>query len=140
MLRRFEQINENSERQWGKMNVNEMVCHITDQLRMALGEIDYRDKSSFVSRTIIKFLAVYVIQAPKEKVQTLYELDPMKGGTQPTQLEQDKTVFVEKLQMLCDRAPDEPLHAHGTFGKMSRRQWGILIYKHLDHHFRQFNA
>jgi len=29
---------------------------------------------------------------------------------------------------------------HDFFGKMTREEIGILAYKHLDHHLRQFGA
>lgn len=31
-------------------------------------------------------------------------------------------------------------HKHPFFGKMTDDEWGILQYKHLDHHLRQFNV
>jgi hypothetical protein len=30
--------------------------------------------------------------------------------------------------------------AHSFFGPMTPQEWGILMYKHLDHHLRQFGA
>jgi hypothetical protein len=29
---------------------------------------------------------------------------------------------------------------HPAFGKLSKRAWGVLIYRHMDHHLRQFGA
>ena len=29
---------------------------------------------------------------------------------------------------------------HPAFGRMSHRAWGVLGYRHLDHHFRQFGV
>jgi hypothetical protein len=29
---------------------------------------------------------------------------------------------------------------HGFFGKMRAEEWAILMYKHLDHHLRQFGV
>jgi hypothetical protein len=29
---------------------------------------------------------------------------------------------------------------HSFFGKMTRDEWGVLTWKHLDHHLRQFGA
>ena len=29
---------------------------------------------------------------------------------------------------------------HPAFGKLSKRAWGVLIYRHMDHHFRQFGV
>ena len=31
-------------------------------------------------------------------------------------------------------------HVHSFFGTMSGAEWGVLQYKHLDHHLRQFGA
>ncbi len=33
---------------------------------------------------------------------------------------------------------DNPKFVHDFFGKMSNEQIGILVYKHTDHHLRQF--
>ena len=37
--RRIDRLTPDSERQWGKMSVDQMVCHLSDQLRLALGEL-----------------------------------------------------------------------------------------------------
>ena len=29
---------------------------------------------------------------------------------------------------------------HAFFGKLTKEEWGIVMYKHLDHHLRQFSA
>ncbi len=29
---------------------------------------------------------------------------------------------------------------HSFFGKMTPEEWAILMYKHLDHHLRQFGV
>jgi hypothetical protein len=31
-------------------------------------------------------------------------------------------------------------HPHAFFGRMTPDEWGVLMYKHLDHHLRQFGA
>jgi transposase InsO family protein len=31
-------------------------------------------------------------------------------------------------------------HPHSFFGKMTPEEWAILMYKHLDHHLRQFGV
>lgn len=31
-------------------------------------------------------------------------------------------------------------YPHAFFGKLTPEQWGELMYKHLDHHLRQFDA
>ena len=31
-------------------------------------------------------------------------------------------------------------HPHSFFGKMTPEEWAVLMYKHLDHHLRQFGV
>jgi hypothetical protein len=31
-------------------------------------------------------------------------------------------------------------HPHSFFGKLTPKEWGIGMYKHLDHHLRQFGV
>ena len=33
-----------------------------------------------------------------------------------------------------------PTFIHDFFGKMTREEIGLLVYKHTDHHLRQFNS
>jgi hypothetical protein len=50
---------------------------------------------------------------------------------------------VEKLRValsrFCERSGDD-WPAHPVFGRMTRRAWGALAYKHTDHHLRQFGV
>jgi hypothetical protein len=32
------------------------------------------------------------------------------------------------------------VHAHSFFGKMTPQEWAGLMYKHVDHHLRQFGV
>jgi hypothetical protein len=31
-------------------------------------------------------------------------------------------------------------HPHSFFGRLTPEEWSMLMYKHLDHHLRQFGA
>jgi hypothetical protein len=139
MKARIKAVKPDAKRLWGKMDVNQMICHLADQLRMATGEIECRDKSTFLSRTFVKFLAVNVVDAPPEKVKTVHELDQDRGGTKATNLENDKQTLLKKLEKFVAVDENSQLYPHGFFGKLSKKEWGKLIYKHLDHHLKQFS-
>jgi hypothetical protein len=51
---------------------------------------------------------------------------------------------IAMLQQLIDRITAHPSHAewpeHPAFGRLSRRAWGVLAYRHMDHHLRQFGV
>lgn len=126
---------------WGKMNVNQMICHCTDALRGCLGELDNRtDESNFLSRSLLKFLVLYVIQIPKE-VPTSKRVDQVNGdGTKPTNFESDRKTLLEFMEKVTTKPDDFAWLPHFRFGALNRNQWGILHYKHIDHHLKQFGV
>jgi hypothetical protein len=59
--------------------------------------------------------------------------------------ERDLRTEQERLCGLIDRfAATGPAgcttHPHSFFGRMTPEEWAILMYKHLDHHLRQFGV
>ena len=59
--------------------------------------------------------------------------------------QRDLDVERERLLALIDRfsaggAARCTTHPHAFFGRMTPEQWAELMYKHLDHHLRQFGA
>ncbi len=56
--RRLGLLSEQSVRQWGKMSVSEMLCHLSDGFACASGELEVEGVATFWSRTGIKWLAL----------------------------------------------------------------------------------
>jgi hypothetical protein len=51
----------------------------------------------------------------------------------------------ERLLGLVERfcrggASEAEKHIHSFLGRISGEDWGVMMYKHLDHHLRQFGA
>lgn len=140
ILRRINSLSENSVRLWGKMNVNEMVCHCSDQLRLAFGELHSKDVGNLLLKTIVKHLILLGMPAPKGKVETIPELKQRVGGMKPTTFEQDKKTLLDLVRNFQQRIEKNPNQVHPTFGKLTTKQWSRLCYTHLDHHLKQFSA
>jgi len=119
---------------WGKMNAGEMVCHLGDQMRVALGEIPGKPVGNILHRTLVKWLIIYVgVKAPPGKIETVPEM----LTTKPSTWEAD----VAALEGLIERlSKAEKVAPHPAFGRMSLDQWGILAASHIDHHLRQFGV
>ena len=58
LVRRINKLSENDKGLWGKMNVNQMVCHITDQLSMSMNEIKTTYVGSKLKETLLKRLVL----------------------------------------------------------------------------------
>ncbi len=139
ILSRINCLQPDAKAQWGRMNCNQAICHLTDQLRGALGEREWADQNKFIKKTLIKWLALYVIQIPKN-VPTMPEADQFKDGTKPTDFENDRATLMAYIEKFAGAPEDFRWSPHAAFGKMNRKEWNILTYKHLDHHLRQFGA
>lgn len=124
--------------QWGKMNVHQMLCHCADQFRLCSGQIPAKPFGCLFHRTILKFLVLYLIKTPKG-VKTAPELAQGKNGTKPVEFEKDRNLLLEEIDLFIAN-PELKLHPHPAFGKMSRKEWGRLIWQHLDHHLQQFSV
>ena len=120
------------------MTVNEAVCHMTDQLRLAM-ELK---KSEFVGniflKTVVKWLIMLGLQAPKGKVETVKELKQGDGGTKPMGFDRDKTALVKLINDFCFQYDPAKKVGHPAFGQLGREEWGKLAYTHLNHHLSQF--
>lgn len=135
---RLARLTPNSERQWGKMNVAQMVSHLCKGTEQAMGEV--LPRRIFLGRIIGRFV----------KSHALGDDDPMvrNSPTVPGFVITDNPDFAaerQRLYRLIDRATaGGPAtctdHPHSFFGKLTQEQWGILMYKHLDHHLRQFGV
>jgi hypothetical protein len=125
-------------RQWGTMSVAQAVAHCSGGMEMALGDM-------VPPRMMIGRLMGWII-----KPLALGNDDPMRRNS-PTVpalvMTDDRDLNVERarLRTLIDRfvagGPSAcTTKPHSFFGPMTPEQWAILMYKHLDHHLRQFSA
>jgi hypothetical protein len=139
LRRRIEDLTPESQPLWGKMNVGQMMCHVTDGFRMSMGERPLPDQSSFLDRTLLKFLVIKVIKMPRS-APTAAGLDQMKEGTPPAAFQEDRKALVDAFDHICSLPADHAWASHPKFGPMTHAEWGILGFKHIDHHLRQFGV
>jgi len=136
LLRRVAALPREAPARWGRFTAPSMVCHLIESARMALGEIVPRPRGKRAFRSFpLKQLLIYVLPWPKG-APTAPEL---LAGT-PGDFERDR----ETLGALVTRVGTGPREGvgpdHPLFGRMTRRDWGVLMHRHVDHHLKQFGA
>ncbi len=139
IIARLNRLTPESKALWGKMSVGEMLCHCLDGSKMALGAIPPTDKSNFFTRSLVKYLVVYVVPIPKG-APAPPEINPHKNGTKPTSFENERRLLIEDINNFADLQPQDFKGKHHIFGNLTHNQWGRLGYKHLDHHLKQFGV
>lgn len=68
---RIKWLNEKDTPRWGQMNVNEMICHLSDQIRLALGLKSAVYVGNKFQERFLKYLILRGMPAPKGKVKTI---------------------------------------------------------------------
>jgi hypothetical protein len=121
---------------WGRMNDRQMLCHIADQIRVALGDLAAQSRPSPFHNPVLRFLAVHLLPWPKGRIPTVPEMQ----STRPGAWEDDVAQAEVLLRRMAERGRGGVWAEHPAFGTLSGREWGWLVYKHTDYHLRQFGA
>jgi hypothetical protein len=121
-------------RRWGTMTAPQMVAHLTDQMRHALGDVVPRPIFGPLRWPFVRFLSIYVVPWPKGRVKG----PPDAFVSRPGEWQQDLETLNALLDRFVKRGPTSEWPPHALFGPMSGKDWGYFCYKHFDHHLRQF--
>lgn len=137
ILQRIDKLNASSQRQWGKMDVAQMLAHCSATLKVATG--DKSPPRMFIGKIVGSFFK-----------SSFYDDKPLtKNG--PTDksfiisdlrdFEKEKANLKEIIERFANGGAEKcTIHPHSFFGKLTPGQWSMGMYKHLDHHLRQFGA
>ncbi|WP_083836419.1 DUF1569 domain-containing protein [Nitritalea halalkaliphila] len=60
-----------------------------------------------------------------------------QGKVDDLELSEAKAHFSQRLRAFM-QAPDTIRTPHPFFGPLNKKEWGIVLFKHSDHHLRQF--
>lgn len=138
VIARIEKLTPETQPNWGKMTVSQMLAHCAVTYEMVY--TDHHPKpnafTKFILKTFVKKLVVS--EKPFSK----------NGRTAPQFLITDKKVFeTEKNQLIAYITKTQELgesyfdgkESH-SFGKLTKKEWNNVFYKHLDHHLTQFGV
>jgi uncharacterized protein DUF1569 len=138
LARRLGQLQPTSTRQWGTMTPHEMVCHLGDSFSAVLGERMASSNETWLSRTVVKWVALHTTLPWPQGVPTRPEVNPKEQGTKPVEFERDRSRTLELLQRFV-KAESRCVN-HPIFGALTRDEWMRWGYAHVDHHLRQFGV
>jgi hypothetical protein len=133
LLARFEKLTHDARPAWGQMTAAQMLAHLADPLKTAMGIKPAPVKPSAFSNPIVRTLIIYCLPWPKG------------APTAPEFVHAHEEHFSDNLAALRITVEEFAAAGEGTrrephpaFGKLSGKAWGRLMYRHLDHHLRQF--
>ena len=135
---RLDRLRPDAARQWGKMDVAQMCAHCAAATEVAAGEVAKRQ--AFVGKLLGPFVKGSVLHSDRPLSKNS-PTDPKFVISDPRDFEKEKARLVAVTKRFCGAGPSAADgRVHSFCGRMTGDEWGILMYKHLDHHLRQFGA
>ncbi|MFY8213467.1 MAG: DUF1569 domain-containing protein [Flavobacterium sp.] len=135
---RLQQITADSLPIWGKMNAAQMFVHCQKPFEVA-------EKKLILNRNLMSYLFGSMM-----KKKLLIKGEPFTPNlptakafliTDSVEFAREKNSLLEKIIEYSQVGPSIiKIKTHPFFGDLSPEQWGILFYKHLDHHLKQFSV
>ncbi len=120
---------------WGSMKATEMLMHCNITNRRIL-EWDKPARPATIKQKILKFVALKLLPHFPKNVKTAPQFET-KGKIDKDQFEQEKKKYLNLLIQF--KKNEKPLSApHPFFGPLNTGEWNEVLWKHLDHHLRQF--
>jgi hypothetical protein len=135
---RIENLQPTAQRQWGKMELAQMLAHCSVPIEQATNVVPFKDESNFLSKTLIRWIVLRNIKQGGfgKNLPTV----PSFVVADERQFEAEKQRLLKNVDLFYQKGREDALNPHPSFGKFSSEQWGGLQYIHLDHHLKQFSA
>ena len=137
ILKRLDNLSEISRPLWGKMDVAQMLAHCSAFQEIPMG---YSTPPKGWLGLIVGGFAKPIFYNDKplphnmSTIPSILIAEKKDFEIEREKLKQQITVFQKNGPEACSN------HPHPFFGKLSPDQWGRGIYKHLDHHLKQFGV
>ncbi|MET3879830.1 DUF1569 domain-containing protein [Chitinophaga sp. OAE865] len=124
--------------QWGKMNVYQMTKHCTIWNNWMLGRGHTTYTQGLLGRVFGKMALKGMVNNDRPMKKGMPSGPAFLTKEKTGDLELEKRIWAE--QVAAYGYYSNPGFIHDFFGKMKMDEIGIFVYKHFDHHLRQFNA
>lgn len=138
IVSRIGRLSANSKPEWGKMAADQMLIHAQRPLQVALGELKLK-------RTLVGILfgsmAKRKLARGEEPFSKNLPTDKNFVVADHLTIDEGKKSLVALVRKFAQVGPDGiTKDPHPFFGKMTTQEWDTLMWKHLDHHLRQFGV
>lgn len=134
---RISSLTNENKAQWGKMNVAQMVRHCATCEEYYYGNIEV--KRSWLGRLLGKAAIKGILKDESTSFKKNAPTSPQfKVSDSNLDFEKERTNWKQLIERYASFANEN--FNHWFFGAMTKTQLGQFIYKHCDHHLKQFGA
>jgi hypothetical protein len=138
VIQRINNLSNNTNPNWGKMSVDQMLAHCNVTYEMAYENI--HAKPNAFMKFILKMLVKNAVVSEKPYAKNS-KTAPQFIMTESKNFDLEKKRLIDyitKTQQLGENHFDNK-ESH-SFGILNKTEWNNMFYKHLDHHLTQFGV
>jgi hypothetical protein len=136
IIERLDRLTPGHEAKWGSFSADEMVCHVAEALRISLASDCPREPRGPLTLWPLNLFVIYLAPLPKGKAKAPREFLEKS----PADWDEDCATLRQTIDEFGQRSADDAWPKSLVFGRISGRAWGVLQYRHCDHHLRQFGV
>lgn len=134
---RIGSLDETSQGLWGKMNVAQMCAHCQGALEIPLEHRTLKKPNPLKKMLFKTFKASMYNDKPWKKNLPTVKDFVVSNSRDFGQEKQKLLGLIDEFYSQRDR---QEWNEHPMFGRFTVEQMGMVQYKHLDHHLKQFGA
>jgi Protein of unknown function (DUF1569) len=139
ITQRISNLSRQSKRRWGKMSVEQMLAHCSDQIRLALSQKQPHETPNFFNRNVMKYFGLWLPRIPLRNLKAPVDMNQKFYGTASADISTEQKNLIKLINTFRASNENFILQPHPMYGKLNRNQWGRFMYVHMDHHLRQFS-
>lgn len=138
LTERIERVRAESPPLWGKMTAPQAMAHCAVAMEWAVGDtVAPRMMIGRVIGPLVRRMAVRNDAPMAKNAPTAPDL----RIADERELATEKARLIRLIERFSTGGPAAcTTNPHSFFGRMKPEEWAVLMYKHVDHHLRQFGA
>jgi hypothetical protein len=138
VINRINKLTPTTQRRWGKMTVDQMLAHCN-----VTYEFVYDNKhpkpNPFLKFILKNFIKKTVVGEKPYKQSSQTAPAFLIKGDKDFEVEKNRLIqYITRTQELGEAYFDNK-ESH-SFGVLTKNEWNVMFYKHLDHHLSQFGV
>ena len=138
LINRINTLSEKSVSEWGKMNIYQMLKHCIIWEEWIQGVNKPKYKQEFIGFIFGKVALKGMIKDETPLKRNIPTSSAFKVKEKNGDVESEKKKWITLIEEY--ECYSNPGFIHDFFGRMTKEQVGILAFKHIDHHLRQFKS
>ena len=137
LIERINKLTPESQAQWGKMNVSQMLSHCQAPIDVAFGDLNL--KANFFIQLLGKMFKNKILNSAEFKKDS--PTAPAFIRNNACDFEASKTELINRINKFSELGEKAiKTTKHPFFGEMTHNEWDRLHVMHLNHHMKQFGV